>query len=247
MLSILASFIVTGALTKGISERYLGRRITPRQAYDAITSRFGAFVVTLILPFILFMVAVTVFSALAVGIIVGLSMINPILGGVAAFFAFFAVLALIFVVAFGLSFVMPVFVIEQRSGWDAIRRSFNLFRFSPLKVVGTLILVFIIIGIVQSMIMVPLVALLGAGTQPGSALRPLFLSLEGAVSGIVQSVFQPLQITILLLLYYDIRIRKEGFDLEVMANDLQSSVSPSGFSNDYGSTYGEGEPPAPVT
>jgi hypothetical protein len=141
---------------------------------------------------------------------------------------------------------MPVFIVEQLSGWAAVKRSYGLYRYSPGKVIGTLFLVNFIVGLVQSMIMVPLVGIFSMGTGPDNPMRPLFLSLQGAASGIVQSLFQPITITVLLLLYYDIRIRSEGFDLEVMANDLQSSIAPSAYTGELGPSYGEGEPPAPV-
>jgi hypothetical protein len=246
LLSIIATYIVTGALTKGVSERYLGHRITAREAYEAITRRFGAFVFTLILPFILLALITTVIIALAVAITIGLSFVHPIFGGVAGFLAFVTVFVLLVLMGFGISFVMPVFVVEQRTGWDAIKRSFNLFKFSPLKVIGTLLLALVILVIIEGMVTAPLVGLLQAGSALGNPLRPVFLSIQGAVRGIVQSIFQPIQIAIILLLYYDIRIRKEGFDLEVMANDLQSSVGVAGFTEDPGPSLGEGEPPAPV-
>jgi hypothetical protein len=46
--------------------------------------------------------------------------------------------------------------------------------------------------------------------------------LNQAVSGVTNIVVQPIQLGTVTLLYYDLRIRKEGFDLERLARTLQT-------------------------
>ena len=42
-----------------------------------------------------------------------------------------------------------------------------------------------------------------------------------AVVGVLQMLLYPLLYCVLTVAYYDLRVRKEGFDLEVLASTLQ--------------------------
>ena len=42
-----------------------------------------------------------------------------------------------------------------------------------------------------------------------------------ALAGVVQMLIYPLFYCVLTVAYYDLRVRKEGFDLEVLASTLQ--------------------------
>ncbi|MEO8227081.1 MAG: hypothetical protein ABI637_06590, partial [Gemmatimonadota bacterium] len=44
-----------------------------------------------------------------------------------------------------------------------------------------------------------------------------------AVSGVVQMLLYPLFYCIITVAYYDLRVRKEGFDLEVLASTMQAA------------------------
>jgi hypothetical protein len=49
----------------------------------------------------------------------------------------------------------------------------------------------------------------------------------GLVTGLAQSLVFPLTLVATVLLYYDSRIRKEGFDLEVLAQEMGSGPPPT--------------------
>jgi hypothetical protein len=53
----------------------------------------------------------------------------------------------------------------------------------------------------------------------GGSLTPALLAL--AVVGVMQMLLYPLLYCVLTVAYYDLRVRKEGFDLEVLASTLQ--------------------------
>jgi hypothetical protein len=44
-----------------------------------------------------------------------------------------------------------------------------------------------------------------------------------AIGGLVQMFIYPLFYCVLTVTYYDLRVRKEGFDLELLASTLQSA------------------------
>ena len=56
-------------------------------------------------------------------------------------------------------------------------------------------------------------------TQMQSLTSPLHV-LQGVLTTIVQAAATPIGTISMILFYYDIRIRKEGFDLEVLAASL---------------------------
>jgi hypothetical protein len=53
----------------------------------------------------------------------------------------------------------------------------------------------------------------------GGSLTPGLMTL--AVVGVMQMLLYPLLYCVLTVAYYDLRVRKEGFDLEVLASTLQ--------------------------
>ena len=95
------------------------------------------------------------------------------------------------------------------------------------------IVTFVIIAIVVLLVLlyVPIVALGGIAAlllpTGGGAIfdRPSSLGMIVvlAVGGIVQMLIYPLFYCVLTVLYYDLRVRKEGFDLELLASSLQSA------------------------
>jgi hypothetical protein len=44
-----------------------------------------------------------------------------------------------------------------------------------------------------------------------------------AIGGLVQIFIYPLFYCVLTVTYYDLRVRKEGFDLELLASQLQTA------------------------
>lgn len=244
-LATVGSYIATAALTRAISERYLGRKITFREAYSSILERFGPFLLTLILPFLIVGAASFVILLVGVGIIAGLTYINTILGIVAGVVLTAVMILSILYLFFGITFVLPVFIVENRVGWDAVKRSFQLFMFSPLKVFGTIFLVMIIVSIITGMALLPFIGVMGFMAMEEGPVSQALITLQGALNGVAQSIFQPIQSIVILLLYYDIRIRREGFDLEVMANDLRTNVASSpGELGGADSLYTSEEPPS---
>ena len=62
------------------------------------------------------------------------------------------------------------------------------------------------------------------GVALGVAMSLLSRTIAEIVAGIVIVAIYPLIATVTTLLYYDLRVRKEGFDLEVMASSLGATV-----------------------
>jgi hypothetical protein len=130
-------------------------------------------------------------------------------------FIFFFFPGVIITVGFILAF--PALVLEDLTPTGALRRSWELSRGARLRMFGLLLTLLVLLYI-------PIVALSGVATMflsrgpvPGSA-----TGLVAAVlAGVIQLLVYPLFYCVLTVAYYDLRVRKEGFDLEVLASTLQ--------------------------
>ena len=102
----------------------------------------------------------------------------------------------------------PVMVVERRFGTGAMRRSWDLMRGNMWRALGILVLGGIIVGVLSTTL-----GLVG-GLLPG---------LGTLVGGIAQSIGLAYSSVVLVLLYFDIRCRKESFDLEHLARLVEAS------------------------
>jgi hypothetical protein len=190
LLNVVLGAIAAAASTFIVSENYLGRRITAGEAFQRAT------------PFIGRLVALAILTAFVV--VLGL------------FLLFIPGLVLIA----GLILASPAMVIENLShATDAMGRSWALSRGHRWKLFGCLVVTFVLIFL-------PAVALSGfavaASTNPESQVQTIspmglvWLTIASAL----QVVIYPMFYCVLTVAYYDLRVRKEAFDLELMASGL---------------------------
>jgi len=114
------------------------------------------------------------------------------------------------------SVATPALLIEGVRGWGALRRSFRLVRGRWWPVAGVLVVATVMIGIVGAGINGVLLAI--TLTSGGSVLGTvLIVSAAGAVASILTGPFQAAVTTVL---YYDLRVRREGYDVQLLAEQL---------------------------
>ncbi len=111
----------------------------------------------------------------------------------------------------------PALLLEQTKGTAALRRSFRLVRHRWWPTCGTLMVGFILAAIVSGVVQGVFVGLIFAGADDSGVLTLLLSTLAGLVSGVLA---RPFQAAVTTLLYFDLRVRKEGFDLQVLAQRL---------------------------
>jgi hypothetical protein len=104
----------------------------------------------------------------------------------------------------------PVTVLENRFGTTAIARSRELMRGNMMRALGIVIVGWIIVAV--------LTGTLGVVFHFVPLLGPL-------ASGLAQAVAVAYSSVVLVLLYFDIRCRKEAFDLEHLARLVETSRS----------------------
>jgi hypothetical protein len=191
---VVLSLVATGATVFIVSESYLGRPLTAREALVRATPYMGRILIASLL------------MALAIGL------------------GFILLVIPSFILAVGLAVAIPAVVLEPgRSASAALSRSWELTRGSRWRILGLGITLFVLLyvpGVAISglvAVLIPRDTAAGLGASSTAAIVGL------AIGGVVQLFIYPLFYCVLTVTYYDLRVRKEGFDLELLASSLQTA------------------------
>jgi hypothetical protein len=212
VLSAVFSILILGALSLTVSRRFLNSPIGVLDAYRDVGIRqflvLGGTILTAAAAAILYIVLAVVVGVVLAIAATPLAIIYAIIVGIGS--------VLLFVyVGVRMVFVAPAVVIERQSVFGAIARSWSLSGGYWWRILGLLLLVGLIVGIVSGLV---------GGFAGVLALGHPVIST--GVSGALSVLVQPIQYTAYILLYYDQRIRKEGFDLEFAAQQAQTTPGP---------------------
>jgi hypothetical protein len=221
----IAYMVALGASTVAVSEIYVGRPATIASSYGHMRGRIGRLLLLslfvglrvfgIFLGFMVIVIVLGVGAAIVArplgGLIIGLGMIGSV------------VACGLYTLRFAVS--VPALVLEDVSAGEAIRRSIALIRGSLGRTVVLVLFTMIITYAAMALFQGPFaVGAMMAGPESRTA---FWLNLAGAVTGaLAGAVSGPLMIIALALLYYDVRIRKEGLDLDVMIASLDPQGPP---------------------
>ena len=231
LLALVVQPIVTGALTFAISDRYLGRETSIVGCFRRILApsvffRFlgAVLLVNLIIGAVVFVAAMLaglgIFASLeATGIesIAGI-LFAVMIGLVVGAGALFATLYL----WIRLALVPPCFIIERNGVSNAITRSWGLIQGNMLKGFVLLFLAALVAGLVPQIVTLPTQLMIGFGPKAGPAPSHIILAVHAILYAVSATLLVPVISIVVILLYYDLRIRKEGFDLQLLANQLDA-------------------------
>jgi hypothetical protein len=216
ILALVGLFIVlplaTAATTRAVSDRYLDRSASVGSSYAAALRRMRA----LIWQSVILLSGFLLVYALAAAIIVAFSLLTGVAGAGVGLSILLIIAAIPFAVFVYVrtSLAAPAIVLENLSGWRGLARSWNLVREFGWRILGIRILVGLITGIIGGLL-VSLLSLAGAGLDPNGQ-----LIVQQAASAVIAVFIGPVTYIAITLLYYDTRIRKEGFDIEMLAQSL---------------------------
>ncbi|MBC9718130.1 glycerophosphoryl diester phosphodiesterase membrane domain-containing protein [Streptomyces sp. TRM66268-LWL] len=220
LLSLLATFVVTALLTMVTSRAVLGKSVTIGEAWrDARPQVPRLLGLTFLLPL---MGAGIVAAGTLPGVLVALAGSSEggatlaILGGLAA-----AVVAIWLLVRFSLS--SPALMLEKQTIRKSLARSAKLVNRSWWRVFGIQLLAAILVNIVVSIIVIPFTFLAGALSGDGISgfleasgdAGWTFLIVTGIGSVVGSMLAFPITAGVSVLLYIDLRIRREALDLEL--------------------------------
>ena len=190
--------LANGACCVAVSELYLGRRISVREAYGRVFPILGRLLWTFILVGLFTLGAeIAGLPVLLIGALVAAVWMSTLL-----------------------LFAWPVAVIEGTWGLDALRRSRDLVQSGFWRILGTWIVLTLLVGLAAQAVALPLVIVCGIALGLGEASQTLVHAITQGIGSAMSLLLTPITIIGTVLLYYDTRIRKEGFDLQVMAAAL---------------------------
>ena len=210
-ITILISLFSIGALLFAGAQSYLGRQITAGTAFRQIARRFWSYLGSNILYML-------VIGLLAITII-GLPF------------------AIYFAARWG--FYSQAVLVEETSATNALRRSSELVKGTWWRVFGILFAIFLLAFMIQTILQFSLLFLFGLtqaiGGEEGllKMFQQLFVPelttwdglvnyiIQSFTNGVVNSLMLPVGIIGSTLLYFDQRIRKEGFDIEMRVTDTE--------------------------
>jgi hypothetical protein len=130
------------------------------------------------------------------------------------------------------SVALPALLVERTGPVSALRRSSRLVKGRWWPSAGVLIVATVMVSIVGGALSALLIGVASLPSQPSLGLAVLVTTLSGVVTGVLT---QPFTATVTTILYYDLRVRREAYDLQVLADQLGLPRS-----------EGDGEPERPA-
>ncbi|MGV8970193.1 MAG: hypothetical protein ACOH1J_07070 [Microbacteriaceae bacterium] len=223
-LSIIITALLQGLVSLEVARGTLGERLTVGGLWRLAKGRLGALIGwSFILSGVLFGVilaltlVVVLIGVLGGAIGVGIGILVGVLGGL----VFVAVSVW---VGTKVSLVPSLLMLERETIIGAVRRSWSLTNGYFWKTFGTQLLVNVIVQTAAQIITTPVSFIIGLG---GGLINPneaesgvvALLVVTTVFSGVVGTVFGAIAVVIqsavIALIYIDIRMRKEGLDLEL--------------------------------
>jgi hypothetical protein len=241
-LSVLVGAILQGIIALEVSRATIGEKLTVRRLWRLAKGRIGALIGWSAITTTAVVLVVAVVS-LVIGLIIGFGgqaglAIGIVLGIVAALGA----AVLWFWLATKLSLIPSILMLERLTLRRAIARSWSLTDGYFWRTLGTQLLVNIIVQVAAQVVTVPVSLLLGVGT---SLINPnsddmagiVILIVANLLTAVVSLVFSALatvaSAAVNALIYIDLRMRKEGLDLELVRFVEARQVGEAGVGNPY--------------
>ena len=198
LVTLLLVQLATAAMTKAVAENYLGHKIGLFEAYQKIgRSGVALLIATFLGIFLIMGLAIWWIIVPCIGWLSGLGMI---------FFLSLVILPL----------VAPIIVLEHRSAGQAIQRAWDLGRRRFWWLIGFMLL----LGLFGQIVVTgpAFLSVFAVESIVGSGINTTTSSLiQQVIMLLLRLIYLPLQLSCVTLLYFDIRVRTEGFDLAVLA------------------------------
>jgi hypothetical protein len=215
LLLYVAGQILSGMLTNVIGRSVLGERITAGEAWRRTLPRLPAMFGTTVL-----------FAAVIVGIFVVYAGIGAAITAIGhgtgpvsvVYFVVAGIAAVCLIVWLWTSFMLAnqVVVLERAGPVRALRRSWRLVRHSFWRVFGITLLAQLIVGIASAILQLPFTIPAGViAAHSGDSLHPPIVAVVIGTVGTIASrtLTGALLAGVFVLLYVDLRMRKEGLDI----------------------------------
>jgi len=223
VISLISGLLSTGISVDLVSRRYQGKEVSVAECYANIKPRLPALLgMTLMLIGLLALVMIVL--ALIFGVIVAIFFsknMATLSSNITSYAPLFIVLMLfvyvpIFLIWIRLSLASQVLIVEGAKAKAAIKRSWQLTK----DQLGKIVSFYLVLGMIQLL-------LYGVNSVISQGIMVMFASsaglsrvLVGIFSWIVSAVAAPFTYCVMILVYFNIRIRKEGFAVEHLVDQF---------------------------
>ncbi len=223
-LSIVASAIVQGVISLEVARGTVGEKLRLPGLWRAARGRIGALIGWTLLATAAVIVALVVVSVVVALIIAFGGIAGVVIGVLLAVLFSAGALVAAFWLFTRLSLVPSVLMLERLPLRSALARSWSLTTGYFWKTLGIQLLVAVILQVVTGIISAPLQLIIGFGTalinptgdQTAAAVGFVVIYvLTIAVSIVFGAIAQVVQAATAALIYIDLRMRKEGLDLQL--------------------------------
>jgi hypothetical protein len=239
LLGGLILYVGQGALTAAVADSYLDRPVSFDRGYAAMWKRIkpliGAIVIQAGATIAVFLPLIAIFL---MALLPGLDTTGgpTSLLGLICFVYLFLIAGVVAVVYIFMRWtvVVPAIMVEDLGAREGLRRSWQLVEGYWWRTLGLSILIAILSSIITG---APIALITGIITVAFRDIDFVTISLITAiVTALVTTIFVPLQLIATTLYYFDLRVRREGFDLETAM--IQRYRQGGGYGAPYGVPYG---------
>jgi hypothetical protein len=220
VVAFLVELTLTGLLTVVIGRGVLGRKVSMAEAWRVGLPRLpailGAVVLTALCVIGPWAAVAAVVAALAVAHVYPAAIAVGVVGGI-------AVICLTIWFSVMLSLATPIVVLEQQGPVSALSRSWRLVRRSFWRVFGVLLLAAVVVSVASFVLRLPFTLIESiAGGSSGifgvTGARTVAAVIIGAIgTTIAGAATRPISAGVTVLLYIDMRMRKERLDLALQS------------------------------
>jgi hypothetical protein len=193
LLSVVSVLLATAVCFKAVADAYLGVEPEWRRSLRFAVRRLGG----------LFGVAIVG------GILVALATVALIVPGVWLFVSY--------------SVAVPALLLERVGPINALRRSFRLVRGRWWPTAGTLLVGYLLIGILGALVTAVIMVVPSLVAEGNTLVGALGAVVGGTVGSVLTT---PYSAAVVTLLYFDLRVRKEGLDLQLIAEGADVQRDP---------------------
>ncbi len=210
LVQFVSTTVLTGLLTASVSRSVIGQRISIGEVWSGYGRR-----ALLLIPYVV-LVGLVQTAGVALLLTPGILLLAVGETGGGALLLVLGVIAMIVLLAWftvRTLLVPPALVLEGQGLWASVVRGWTLSRGSFWRIFGIYLVASLLVGVVQQLITGPVSFIASFVAMNGSDL--LYLSgtmLANAVAMIVSLAFLA---PIVALLYIDVRMRREGLDIEL--------------------------------
>jgi len=229
-----ASILMGGAVIHAVSEQYFNQPVNISRAYSFAWQRMGDMFWAVILAYL------AIFGIFLAAILISVILSVAVGGTYGWLIAFAIAVTLIFIVApaaiylgINWAFILPTALLEGCGPTAAMSHSAALVKQNWWRVMGIMLLLLTIVSLIAMIFYMPAMigtttwaisgAMTGAETELPTGIM-VWAIIGGAIGGIISA---PIGIIGITLLYFDLRVRKQGYSLDALADELGLRSAPT--------------------